>query len=64
MHILREVKRKLPNEAGIYLLLARAHEMLGDAGEAQRAYEKFLKLAPSEHPDIPKAERFIGSYKE
>jgi tetratricopeptide (TPR) repeat protein len=63
MHILREEKRKFPENAEVRLLWARAQEIYKeDAVGAKRSYEKFLQLAPQGHPEIPKIRHLLEVY--
>ena len=62
--IVHEVKQKFPLDPDIRLLWARAQEMcLRNASGAQRSYEKFLQIAPSDHPDFLRIQKLLETYK-
>jgi tetratricopeptide (TPR) repeat protein len=61
----KDAKRKFPRDAEIRLQWAKAQEMqAGDVVGAKRSYEKFIKLAPANHPEIAKVEHLLKTYKE
>jgi tetratricopeptide (TPR) repeat protein len=63
--LLRDVKRRFPTDAEIRLRWANAREIyMDDAMGAKRSYEKFLKLAPPNHPEIPKVEHRLQTYTQ
>ncbi|MDR2807372.1 MAG: hypothetical protein LBB11_04455 [Puniceicoccales bacterium] len=65
VRILRTTKQKFPKNADVCLLWAYAKEIyIGDSLGAKHSYEKFLKLAPSGHPEISKVERLLKAYPE
>ncbi|MDR1434980.1 MAG: tetratricopeptide repeat protein [Puniceicoccales bacterium] len=64
VRILKEIKQKFPRDADIRLAWARAKEVyMSDAMGAKHSYEKFLKLASPEHPEISKIEHLLETYQ-
>ncbi|UPA28242.1 MAG: tetratricopeptide repeat protein [Verrucomicrobiota bacterium] len=64
VRILRDIKHKFPKDADLRLMWAKAREMyLGDATGARRSYEKFLKLAPPDHPETDLVRRRLATYQ-
>jgi tetratricopeptide (TPR) repeat protein len=65
VRILGDEKRKFSKQAGMRLLWARAQEFyMNDAAGAKRSYGKFLQLAPSDHPEIPKIQQLLKTYRK
>lgn len=65
VRILRDVKRQFSQDADLRLLWAKAREIyLGDASGACHSYEKFLKLAPMDHPERERVERLLSVYRK
>ena len=65
VRILKDVNHRFSMDPEIRLRWASAQEIYMDnAAGAKRSYEKFLKLAPSNHPEISKIKHLLQAYKE
>ncbi|MDR2372142.1 MAG: hypothetical protein LBD60_03280 [Puniceicoccales bacterium] len=65
VRLLKDVKRRFPTNPEIRLRWANAQEIYtDDAGGAKRSYEKFLKLAPSDHPEIARVKHLLQTYEK
>jgi tetratricopeptide (TPR) repeat protein len=65
VRLLKSVKRKFPSDPEIRLRWANAQEIYMDnAMGAKRSYEKFLKLAPTDHPEILRVKRLLRVYEK
>jgi tetratricopeptide (TPR) repeat protein len=63
VRLLKDVKRRFPGDPEIRLRWANAQEIyIGDALGAKHSYEKFLNLAPVDHPEILKVKHFLQIY--
>jgi tetratricopeptide (TPR) repeat protein len=63
VRLLKDVKHRFPTDPEIRLRWANAQEIyMDDAMGAKRSYEKFLELAPSNHPEILRVKRLLQAY--
>jgi tetratricopeptide (TPR) repeat protein len=63
VRLLKDVKHRFPTDPEIRLRWANVQEIyIDDAMGAKRSYEKFLKLAPSDHPEFLRVKHLLQTY--
>jgi tetratricopeptide (TPR) repeat protein len=63
VRLLKDVKSRFPRDPEIRLRWANAQEIyMDDAMGAKRSYEKFLELAPSDHPESLRVKNLLRAY--
>jgi tetratricopeptide (TPR) repeat protein len=63
IRLLKDIKHRFPKNPEIRLRWASAQEIyMDDAVGAKHSYEKFLNLAPTNHPEILRIEHLLQAY--